>query len=89
MKLTEVKAEDIEKNVEKYDGKEFLMTYKNSSEEKTSTVIRFYLNYKGVLYFYFVDECLLGCDSTDTRFEEFDKSVWKDSRLYIIEYDDE
>ena len=55
----------------------------------TSTVIKFYLNYKGVLYFYFADEGIFSCDKEDIRFEGFDKSVWKDSRLYLIEYDDE
>ena len=89
MKLTEDKAEDIEKNKKEYDKKEFLMAYKDCFGTMTSTVIKFYLNYKGVLYFYFADEGIFSCDKEDIRFEGFDKSVWKDSRLYLIEYDDE
>ena len=49
MKLTEVKEEDIEKNKKEYDKKEFLMAYKDCFGTMTSTVIKFYLNYKGVL----------------------------------------
>ena len=85
MKLTEVKAEDIEKNVEQYDGKEFLMAYKNNSEEKTSTVIRFYLENKDI-YFYFADEAFFMCDyEHNIKFD--DRDVWKDAKFYLIEYD--
>ena len=87
MKLTEVKAEDIKKNKEKYDRKEFLMTYKDCFGTMTSTVIKFYLNYKGVLYFYFADEGIFSCDKEDIRFD--DRGVWKDAKFYLIEYDDD
>lgn len=85
MKLTEVKAEDIEKNVEQYDGKEFLMSYKDSFGAMTSSVIKFYLEDKDI-YFYFADEAFFMCDyEHNIKFD--DRGVWKDSKFYLIEYD--
>ena len=84
MKLTEVKEADIEKNAEQYDGKEFLMSYKDSLGTMTSSVIKFYLEDKDI-YFYFVDESFFMCDyEHNIKFD--DRGVWKDAKFYLIEY---
>ena len=85
MKLTEVKAEYIEKNVEQYDGKEFLMSYKDGLGTMTSSVIKFYIEDEDI-YFYFVDEAFFMCDyEHNIKFD--DRGVWEDAKFYLIEYD--